>query len=166
MTISLEVLARIRGTLTASPDAGTATVPINESAGGDLDDGTGANQANAIYQDAFSIGASSSTTLDLAGSLTDPLNQTKVFTAIKAILIEADSGNTNNIVVGNATNAFTGPFGAAAHTLAIPPGGAVLLFNPSAAGWAVSAGTADELKLANSGAGSAVTGRITIVGEA
>jgi len=166
MTISLEVLARIRGTVSAAPDAGTATCPISESVTHTLANGTAADQANAVYVDAFSISASSSTSIDLAGSLTDPLNNAVVFTAIKSILLEADSTNTNNIILGNGTNPFVGPFGAGTHTVAVEPGGVMLLATRSAAGWAVTAGTGDILKLANSGAGSAVTGRIVIVGEA
>lgn len=166
MTISLEVLARIRGTVSSAPDAGTATCPISESVTHTLTNGTGASQGNAVYVDAFSISASSSTSIDLSGSLVDPLNNTVVFTAIKAIMVEADSTNTNNIVIGNGTNPFVGPFGAGTHTIAVEPGGVALLATNSAAGWSVSAGTADVLKLANSAGGSAVTGRIIVVGEA
>ena len=165
MTIALTLLARLTGTLTAAPDAGTATVPISESASVEFADGTGADQANAVYVDAFSIATASNLDIDLAGSLVDPLNQALVFTAIKAILIEADATNTTNLTLGNGSNPFVGPFGAGAQTLSIAPGGIVMLANPSAAGWAVSAGTADILRIANA-AGATATGRITLIGEA
>jgi hypothetical protein len=164
MTIALEVLARIRGTLTSAPDAGTASVTIAESAGGDLANGTGANQANNIHVDMFSIASGGSLDIDLAGSLVNPLNEPVVFTAIKTILIEADPANTTNLTVGNGANPFVGPFGAGAHTLSIVPGGFAVLHNPSAGGWAVVAGTGDVLKIANA-AGATATGRITVIGE-
>lgn len=164
MTIALTLLARITGTLTAAPDAGTASVGISEVASIDIADGAGANQANAIYIDAFSLADGASTSIDLAGSLTDPLNQTKVFSAVKAIMIEADAANTTDLTIGNGTNPFVGPFGAGAHTLTLKPGGIMMIANPTAAGWAVAAGTGDVLKIAN-GAGAAATGRITIIGE-
>lgn len=165
MTIALEVMARIRGTVTSAPDAGTASVTIAESAGGDLANGTAANQANNIYVDAFSLLTGANVSIDLAGSLVNPLNEAVVFTAVKTILIEADATNTTDLTVGNGTNPFVGPFGAGAHTLTIPPGGCVLLHNPSAAGWPVVAGTGDVLKITNA-SGATATGRITIIGEA
>lgn len=167
MTISLAIMARIRGALSQSGDGGTAQLPVNVSQELALADGTAADQANAVYIDAFSIAASGSLNLDLAGGgLTDRLGNALNFTAVKAILLIADATNTNNIVVGNGTNPFVGPFGAGTHSLAVEPGGQILLATRTAAGWAVVAGTGDVLKLANSGAGSAVTGTIVIVGEA
>jgi hypothetical protein len=47
--------------------------------------------------------------LDLSGVLANALGATLAFTAIKAILIVADSANTNNVVVGGAaSNGFVG----------------------------------------------------------
>ena len=164
MPISLTLLARITGQLTAAPDAGTANVAIAESLSIDLADGTAAYQANAIYVDAFTLAGSGTTNIDLAGSLTDPLNQALVFSAVKALLIEADPANTTDLVVGNGANPFVGPFGAGAQTLTVKPGGCIMLVNPSAAGWPVVAGTGDILQIAN-GAGLAANGRITVIGE-
>ncbi|MFZ5745273.1 MAG: hypothetical protein ACOY7T_12425 [Pseudomonadota bacterium] len=167
MTIALEILARIRGTLSQSGDGGTASLPLNVSNVLSIANGTAADQANAVYVDAFSISASGWLNIDLAGGgLTDRLGNALNFTALKAILLIADSTNTNNVVLGNGTNPFVGPFGAGANTLTVEPGGTVLLATRSAAGWAVAAGSADVLKLANSGGGSAVTGTIVLVGEA
>lgn len=165
MTVAVVSRASIKGTLTTSRDAGDATVALDEGWAKDVTNGTGADQANAAYVDAFSIALSSSMTVDLSGSLADPNNNTTVFAAIKEIQIEADATNTNDIIVGNATNAWLGPLGATAHTIAVKPGGVLKFANYSAAGWAVGAGATDELKLANSAAGSAVTGRITVIGE-
>lgn len=167
MTINLAIMARIRGTLSQSGDGGTASLPVNVGQELALADGSAADQANAIYIDAFSIAASGSPNIDLAGGgLTDRLGNALNFTAVKAILLIADRTNTNNVVLGNGTNPFVGPFGAGSNTLSVEPGGQILLATRSAAGWAVAGGSADVLKLANSGGGSAVTGTIVIVGEA
>lgn len=166
MTISLSVSAKVRGTLSKAVDSGTASFPVNIGQVLDLVNGTGAGEANAIYHDAFSIAASGSASYDLAGALTDALGQATVFSAVKAILLIADSTNTNNVVLGNGANPFVGPFDDGTATITLKPGATLLVTDPSAAGWTVTAGTGDILKLANSGAGSAVTGTIVIIGEA
>lgn len=128
--------------------------------------GTGANQANALFTDTRALAASGSENLDLASGLTNAFGTTLVIAAVKAIRVRADASNGGNIVVGGAaTNAFTGPFGDATDTLSIPAGGQVLLVNPTAGGWAVTAGTGDILKVANSDSGAAASYTIEIIGE-
>lgn len=168
MAVTLNSRATIRGTLTTTRDAGDAAVAITETANYDVADGTGAAQANAIYVDDFSIAAAGTLAIDLSGSLVDPNNTTKAFTAVKEIMIKADATNTNNIIYGNAaTNQFLGPLGAATHTVVIKPGGLMhLVEGYSAAGWAVVNATTDNLLLTNSAGGTAVTGTIVIIGEA
>lgn len=166
MALSATLKASVTAQLTGSATVGSTAHQISEGYSLALTDGTAANQANNVYAATFSVSASGSTDLDLAGGLTNALGASLTFTAIKAIYIEADSTNTNNVVVGGDANAFNGPLGGTTPTLTIPPGGAVLLTNPSADGWTVTAGTGDVLQIANSGAGSAVTGTIVIIGEA
>lgn len=167
MTIALQSRLAIKGTLTTTRDAGDAGVAINETSSYDVADGTGAGQANAIYVDDFSIAASATLDIDLSGSLVDPNNNTKAFTAVKEVLLIADAANANNIIYGNAvSNQFLGPFGAATHTHAVYPGGRLNFANYSAAGWAVANGSTDIIRLTNSAGGSAVTGTIVIIGEA
>jgi hypothetical protein len=158
--------ASITGTLSGANDVGDVSQTFAELFEVALTDGTGANQANNVFGDTRTINASSSENLDLAGGLTNALNATLTFTAIKAILIVADKGNTNNVVVGGAaSNAFP-LFGDATDTIAIKPGGCFMIADPTAAGLTVTAGTGDILKIANSGSGSAVSYTIIIVGEA
>lgn len=164
--IDLLIRAGISGKLSTDGDGGTAYLDINERIAKALSNGTGADQANAVYLDKFSIAASGSLNIDLAGTLTDRLGNPLVFTAVKAILLIADGTNVNNLIYGNGTNPFVGPLSAGSATITLEPGGCALLLTPSAGGWAVVAGTGDVIKLANSGAGSAVTGTIVIVGEA
>jgi hypothetical protein len=163
--ISLELITRIKGLLQAEGDGGTAALTVKEGQSLRIADGTGAKQANGIYIDDFSIAASSSTTIDLSGSLEDRLGNPLVFTAVKAIMVIAAAANTNDIVIGDGSAPFVGPFDDGTATVSVAPGGQFMVANPSAAGWAVTATTADELKLANSGSASAVAGTIVIVGE-
>lgn len=128
-------------------------------------DGTGANQAKTVFTDIRTLAASASENLDLAGGLVDAFGNTITFTKVKAILVQADPANTNNVVIGNAaSNGFVGPFGAGTHTLAIPPGGAAALIAPDVNGWTVTAGTGDLLKVLNSAGGTGVNYTITIIG--
>jgi hypothetical protein len=167
MSLKAMLKASITGTLTGSNDLGNAVQTFAEILELAIADGTGADQANNIFSDERTLAASATESLDLAGSLSNALGALLTFTAVKAIMIVADPGNTNDVVVGGAAaNAFTGPFADATDKLSIGPGDFVVITRRSAAGWAVVAGTGDLLKIANSGAGSSVTYKIIVIGEA
>ncbi len=167
MTIALTSKSSIKGVLTTSRDGGDATFSVDEVGSHSVENGTGAGQANAVYIDDFSIAASGTLNVDLSGSLTDAHGNALVFTAVKEILIKADSGNTNNVVIGNGTNPFVGPFSAGTVTVTLKPGGFFHVSDGySAAGWSLTGGASDVIKLENSAAGTAVTGTIVVVGEA
>jgi hypothetical protein len=130
-----------------------------------LANGTGANQVSNHWHDQRTLTASSSENLDLAGSLVNGLGQTLTFTKIKALIVKAAVANVNDVVIGNAAaNAWLGPFGAVTHTIAVKPGGLVVLVAPDANGYAVTAGTVDILKVLNGGAGTSVVYDIVIIG--
>ena len=119
-------------------------------------------KADLMYTATRTLSASSSEELDLAGALADAFGATITATEVVALVVEAAAGNTNNVVIGGAaSNAFLGPFGAAAHTLAIKPGQYIALTDVQ--GWAVTAGTGDLLKVANSSSGTPVTYTITVI---
>lgn len=129
-----------------------------------LTDGTTAGKADKIFADSRTISASSNDDIDLAGSLTDEFGQALTFAKVKVIAIRAKDTNTNDVKLGGASsNQFVGPFGAAAHTVATAPGGVTVLIAPKD-GWSVTAATGDILRVANSGAGSAVVYDIVIIG--
>lgn len=165
MTISITSRLRIEGELTTARDGGNASFPINEGLTKTVTNGTGADQGNAVYIDDFSIAASASMDIDLAGSLTDAHGNALVFTAIKEILLIADLTNVNDVIYGNGTNPFVGPLSAGTATITLKPGNRLNFTNYSAAGWALTGGASDVIKLANSSSGSAVTGTIVIIGE-
>src|SRR3546814_19767458 len=111
MTMSGTVFAGSQGRLTTARDGGDAIQDFNEGLSKLFTTGTGAGQANGVYIEDFSIIASGSSNIDLAGSLTDAHGNALVFTAVKAILLIADATNTNNVIIGNVVNGFVGPFG-------------------------------------------------------
>lgn len=120
-----------------------------------LASGTGAAQADLIFHDKRTIAATTNDDLDLAGSLTDACGATLTFAKVKLIYIENPSGNDGDVVVGAAaSNQFVGPLGGATHTIAIKPGGCLLLASPVNAGWTVAAGTGDILRVRNAGSAS------------
>ena len=163
------LIAAIKASVSASyansQEFGSVAQDLKYSAAHAFTDGTGADQAQKLFTDQRTLAASANESLDLAGGLTDAFGATLTLTKVKAILVKAAAGNTNNVVVGGAaSNAFTGPFGDASDTVAVKPGGTVMFVAPDANGYAVTAGTGDLLKVANSGAGTGVTYDIVIVG--
>ncbi len=130
--------------------------------GDTFSNGTGANQANLLFADKRTLAASASETLNL-NSLTDPVGSSINFATVKFIKIRADKANTNNVVVGNAgSTPFLGPLGGTTPTVTIPPGG-VALFTAPPAGWTTA--SANNLKVANSGAGTGVVYQIMVGGN-
>lgn len=127
--------------------------------------GTGANQIQSVYSASRTIALSSSENLDLAGVLLDAFGAAITFTKVKAIVIFAYAANTNDVVVGGVgANGFVSPFGSNADKVNVKPGGIFVLIAPDINGYAVTATTADLLKVANSGAGTSVTYDIVIMG--
>lgn len=166
MPLNLTYESHLKASLTGSPDLGRSGYDLDEVMTVRLRDGTGANQANQMFTDTRTLAASATESLDLAGGVTNGLNVTVTFTAIKLIRIRAAAANTNNVVIGGASsNAFVGPFVDATDKISIAPGGLFEILNPSAAGWAVTASTGDLLLVANSSSGTPVSYTIEIVGE-
>lgn len=111
--------------------------------------GTGAGQADRIFTDsAKSISASFD--YDLSGSLLDAFGAAFVLARVRAIYVKAADANTGNVIMGNDAASPALGFGAITHTWAIPPGGFIFVYNPSATGWPITATTADILQFAPS----------------
>jgi hypothetical protein len=86
---------------------------------------------------------------------------------VKAIIVHASAANTNNVIVGgDATTTFFGMFADETDAVVLRPGATLALFcgEADAAGYAVTAATADLLKIANSGGTTGVTYDIIIIG--
>lgn len=165
MPLDTTVKVSVDATHTALLDLATATVPLSFARALGLANGTGANQADRIFHDTRTLTASANEDLDLAGVLTDAFGATITFARIKALIVAADAANTNNVIVGGAaTNQFVNWVGAATHTVTVRPGGVLLLAGGDATGYAVTAGTGDLLRVANSAGGTSVTYSIVLVG--
>lgn len=110
--------------------------------------GTGAGQVDKLYVYRGTLAASASDTLDLSGSLTDPVENACVFVKVKGVYVRqvATDGYTSTgiTVAATVTNS------AAAWNIPLKRGGVFLLFDPSATGlFTVTAGTGDLFKITN-----------------
>ncbi len=165
MSVRATVQFSVRGRQIGPADFGERVATLDFEAGYSLAPGSGAGQATMIFRDgARELAASATESLDLAGGVTDSFGATVSFARVTTIIVRAAAANTNAVIVGGASsNAFVGPFGASAHTVAVSPGAAIALHNP--AGWTVTAGTGDLLRLANGGSGTPVLFDIVVIGS-
>lgn len=166
MALTGTIRGEVRLTHTSVNDLCTATdnpIDVANYLSWTVTDGTGANQADLIWHDQRSIGASSSEDIDLAGVLVDVFGTTLTFARIKMIHIKAKSTNGGNIVVGAGSNPWLTMLNAAG-TITLPASAGFMALAPGATAWAVTAGTGDILQVANDDAGAAGIYDIIIVG--
>lgn len=160
---SAKISAGFSADFQSTVDLGTVLHSVAWGPSYSFTDGTGANQAKAVFTDTRTISASSSETLDM-DALVDAFGNTIVGTKVKAIAVQASSGNTNDVLVGGAaSNQFAPMFGDVTDVIKVKPGGMMLLVAPNATGYAITASTGDTLKVANSSSGSSVTYTIAIL---
>jgi hypothetical protein len=161
-TLQMQIVSTLTGT---TLEGAAPSYPLNLTWAAVLTTGTGASQADKIYAASITLGISSGQDIDLAGVLTDPFGAALTFVKVKAIAIKANAANTNNVRVSRpAANGFAF-FVAASDELVLTPGGLFLFVNPGAAGiGTVTPGTADLIRVDNSGAGSTVNFDIVIIG--
>lgn len=128
--------------------------------------GTSSNQANLVYIGTGSV-TSSGTSIDLAGSLTDQFGNTLTFAEVNALLIFNNNltAGENLLVGGAASNAVSTLFSNTNDVLVIGASGFLSLVNPLDPGYAITAGTADILKLASGGAGYNITYELAVIGR-
>jgi hypothetical protein len=160
--LSIDLVALLTGSL----DLQGLSAPAGLKRVYSLDDGAGANQANRLWSDRRTIAASGSEDIDLAGSLTDAFGAALTFARIKALVIAAAAGNSNDVQVTRPASNGAPLFMAAGDGIALHPGACLCWVDPSAAGVVVTAGTGDLLHVTNSGAGTGVTYDIVIIGAA
>lgn len=161
--MTLTVRAGVSGDLALSPDIGAAAYHIAESFALAFAPGTANGEVDKAYVDTFSISASGNIAYDLAGALTDAFGLAFTPAEIAAILVYADPTNVNNVVVGGDTNGVP-VFSDKTDSIPVRPG-CFFLITMSGAGVTVTASTGDILKLTNSSSGSAVTGKLIILGR-
>jgi len=164
-SLALQVALQVAGVLSTPIDVGSASYPIQYGPSYAFSNGSGANQAQKIWTDTRTINASSSDDLDLSGVLTDIYGNVLSLTIVKAIVIKAAAANVNDVVVGGAaSNQVASIFNAVTEKIKVKPGGLFVIVAPDVNGYAVTAGTADLLRIANGGAGTSVDYTAVIVG--
>lgn len=162
VSYSLSVTGTLNNLLDLAVNANAA---LSFARSGSMSNGTGASQADKIFLDSRSIAASGVDDLDLNGAaLQDPLNANLALLRIKLIAVSAYPTNVNNLLLGAAAANPVSTILGATGVLTIRPGGLLLLTAPDATGYAVTAATADILRFANSGAGTAVGYDVVIIG--
>lgn len=166
MAFSGRVVSTWRGEYTKTSDVASGEQNVDSSLSVTYANGVGANQANVFFADTRTLAASATEDLDLTGSLSDVFAASLVNARIKAIRISAASGNTNNVIVGAASATQWSTLLNAAGTVTLHPGAYFEAATPTAAGWTVTAGTGDLLKIANSGGSTSVTYTIELIGGA
>lgn len=164
MPLNLSIKTSIRGAQTNPIDLGSPEFGIDVAAAIALVDGSGIGAASKIFTDTRTVTASTTDSLDLAGSLVDAFGATITFTKIKAIYVHADANNNNNVNVTRPAANGVPLFLAASDGIPVKPGGLLAWVAPDSAGIAVTAGTGDLLDLVNSAGGSSVTYDIVIIG--
>lgn len=158
--LSLSLLA----TLTSALDLTTADDSLDYLKRFDLTTGTGANQSDMLWHDQRTLTASATENLDFAGSLTNAFGTTQTFARIKAFVVYAATGNTNNVnVIREGTNGVP-LFLAAGDGIPVRPGGLFVAMAPDATAYAVTASTGDLVTFTNSAGGTSVTFDVIVIG--
>lgn len=133
-----------------------------------LADGTGNDQADLLWHDERTVGTGANDDLDLT-ALTQSIfgsTVTTVFAKVKAILIKnMNTAAGDELVIDTSVaNAFKGWSAASATSKAeIGPGGAFQISAPLA-GWTVTNGSNDVIRVSNPAGGTTITYRIVICG--
>jgi len=128
-----------------------------------FEDGTGANQAKAVFTDTRTLSASATENLDLAGALTDAFGVTVAADRIKAIMFTAAAANTNAVQVTRPASNGVPFLMAASDGIALTPGAGFCAVWPDATGIDVTAGTGDIITVTNSAGSTSVTYTVAIL---
>lgn len=163
MPLTADLQLSVTGRHTGALDLGTPVLPFGLSSSVSLANGTAAGQADRVFTDERTLAASATEDLDLAGVLLDAFGAAITFAKIKAVIIKAAPGNTNDVQVTRPAANGVPLFMAGGDGIAIKPGFALALFG-SGAGIAVTPTTGDLLTVTNSGGGTPVTYDIVIIG--
>lgn len=164
MALSATIKVSLNATVTKTADYESASSAIAQALSVSLTDGTASGQADRIFKDTVTLAASGTADLDLSGSLADIYGTTQAFARLKAIIVTADSGNTNNVNVTRPASNGVPLFLAASDGIAVRPGGGFAWIAPDATGIAVTAGTGDLITFTNSAGTTSVTYSVTLIG--
>lgn len=164
MGLVTKITASVSADYGKALDLSVVSSPTNYAKVVSLANGTGDKQADRIFTDTRTLAASGTEDLDLAGVLVDAFGQTLTFVKVKAVLVAAALGNTNNVNVTRPASNGLALFLAASDGLAVRPGGMFMFACSDNTAVPVAAGTGDLLTITNSAAGTPVTYDVIIVG--
>lgn len=168
MPVTATLVAQMRINQTGANDFGGPSFTPEISKVIALADGTSAGQANIVWCDQRTVSSASNDDLDLSGSLTDAFGATVTAAELVAIIVingpASGAANTTNLTIGGGSNPVVGFLGGTTPTIGpIQPGSFVFLGSSAAAGFgAITAGTGDILRIANS-SGASATYQIAIL---
>lgn len=138
-------------------------VPMNKTILSTLANGVGLNQADLVWHDSRELD-NAAEDLDVSGALTDPKGSAISMAKVKGLLIHNKNTVAGEYIdVGGDTNALL-IFVTGTDKHRIHPKGVLLVWNPSLAGYAVTATTGDILQVDSSGSGADVAYDIVIIG--
>lgn len=164
MPLNTRLKLTLAADLTSPLDLQARSAPLAFGYTKALTNGTGVNQADKVWSDQRSIAASGNDDIDLAGTLEDAFGSTISFARIKTLIVKAADGNTNNVVIGGASSTFTTWTTGTSAAVVLRPGGLFVLSVSDATAYAVTATSADTLRISNSGAGTAVVYDLCLIG--
>lgn len=165
-TLTSEIKASIGWLFQDALDLSTVADSSQLSYHQTLVDGTNENETDKIWHVVRTLAAGVHEDLTLSALATLLFGSIDAITLakVKAILL-VNTANTagENLTIGGATsNEWLGPFGAPGDKLSVPADSCLLLVNKKT-GWAVTSGSADRLRITNSGNGT-ITYKIAILG--
>jgi hypothetical protein len=156
------VQVQVGSTLAGTVGLATASVPLSISKQIPLASGVGASQADKIYTQTYAIATAGTQSIDVQAALVDALGAAFTPAKLKAVYIYSQSANTTNLTLfGDAASVPI--LNTAATTVTLLPGGMFLVVQPPLAGIAVTATTADIIKIVNA-AGATANVDVVLVG--
>lgn len=166
MATSLKTVltAAISAALSNPIDLVTGAAPLEYTKKMTWTNGTTIDKADLVFSDTRTLTASSTEDLDLAGSLSSIYGSTLTFVELKAILIVAAVGNTNNVNITRPASNGVPLFLAASDGIPVPPGGVFFWACPADGKITVTPATGDLITVTNSSSGTSVTYDVVIVG--
>lgn len=167
MATSLSATVKLTANATqtnTSIDVGSSTYLFNETFQKIFTNGNTAGLANAVWTDKRTIAFGVDDDLDFAGVLTDIYGGALTFTSIKTLIVKANDDNANALILGGDTSAnISTIFGADTDTISLPAGACICLLNP-VNGYAITATSADKLRLTNPGGSGSIGYEIIVLG--
>lgn len=177
MALTTKIGISIAAEYTKAFDLTTGKVNLNKIYQAVLASGIAVGQSDLIFHDQRTLAASTSEDLDLVGTmLQDAYGANLALVKVKGLIIAAKgvtdangvviTPNTNNVIVGAAASNAWAALLNSTGTITLRPGAAfsVVAGDTDNTAYAVTAGTGDLLKVANSAGGSSITYDIIVVG--